>query len=71
MLKEARKKCGISQAELARRAGVPQGVISYIECGRTKHPRIDTLQAIAAALQCTVDDLVQGGGDRETGRAVS
>lgn len=71
MLREARKERGMSQAELARRAGVPQGVISYIECGRTKHPRIDTLQAIAAALQCTVDELLQGGGGCEAGRAIS
>ena len=71
MLREARKKRGMSQAELARKAGVPQGVISYIECGRTKHPRIDTLQAIAAALQCTVDELLQGGGGHEAGRAIS
>ena len=71
MLREARKKRGMSQAELARKAGVPQGVISYIECGRTKHPRIDTLQAIAAALQCTVDELLQGGAEHEAGRAVS
>ena len=70
MLREIRKKRGMSQAELARRAGIPQGVISYIECGRTKHPRVDTMQAIAAALQCTVDDLLQGGGSHETGRAV-
>lgn len=71
MLREARKKRGMSQAELARKAGVPQGVISYIECGRTKHPRIDTMQAIAAALQCTLDELLQGGGSCEAGRAIS
>ena len=71
MLKEIRKKRGMSQAELARRAKIPQGVLSYIESGRTKHPRIDTMQAIASALQCTVDELLQGGGEREAGRAVS
>ena len=31
----------------------------------------DTLQAIAAALQCTVDELLQGGAEHEAGRAVS
>lgn len=70
MLKEMRKKRGISQAELARRTGIPQGVISYIECGRTKHPRVDTMQALATALQCTVDELL-GGGKHDAGRAVS
>lgn len=71
MLREIRKKRGISQAELARRTGIPQGVISYIECGRTRHPRVDTMQAIATALQCTVDELLQGGERHEAGRAVS
>jgi len=61
MLREMRKKRGLSQAMLAKAAGVPQGVISYIECGRTKHPRVDTMQAIAAVLKCTVDELLQGG----------
>lgn len=70
MLREIRKKRGISQAELARRTGISQGVISYIECGRTKHPRVDTMQAIAAALNCTVDELL-GGGSHGAGRAVS
>lgn len=62
MLKEIRKKRGISQAELARRTGIPQGVISYIECGRTKNPRVDTMQSIAQVLGCTVDELISGGG---------
>ena len=66
MLKEIRKKRGISQAELSRLTGIPQGVISYIECGRTKHPRVDTMQAIAAELRCTVDELLQG--DKNDGK---
>lgn len=69
MLREIRKKRGMSQAELARRAGIPQGVISYIECGRTKHPRVDTMQAIAAVLQCTVDELLRGSAKRGKTRA--
>ena len=59
MIRELRKKRGISQNELARRAGVKQSVISYIENGRTKHPRIDTLTAIAAVLGVSVDTLVK------------
>lgn len=66
MLKEIREKRGMSQAELSRRTGISQGVISYIECGRTKNPRIDTMQAIAAALHCTVDELLRGSAKRGT-----
>ena len=62
MLRELRIKRGISQNELARRAGVKQSVISYIENGRTKHPRIDTLTAIAAVLGVSVDTLVKKAG---------
>ena len=62
MLRELRIKRGISQNELARRAGVKQSVISYIENGRTKHPRIDTLTAIAAVLGVSVEKLVKKAG---------
>ena len=62
MIRELLKKRGISQNELARRAGVKQSVISYIENGRTKHPRIDTLTAIAAVLGVSVDTLVKKAG---------
>lgn len=58
MIKQLRRKLGLSQSELARRAGIRQGVLSYIENGRTKHPRVDTLAAIAAALGVTIEDLI-------------
>lgn len=58
MIKELRLKRGWSQSELARRSGVKQGVLSYIESGRTKHPRIDTLSALAAALGVSVNKLI-------------
>ena len=59
MIKRLRRKLGITQTELARRAGIRQGVLSYIENGRTKHPRIDTLAAIANALGVTIEDLIE------------
>jgi transcriptional regulator with XRE-family HTH domain len=62
LIKELRMKRGISQNELARRAGVKQSVLSYIETGRTKHPRIDTLTAIAAVLGVKVEDLMKKAG---------
>ena len=62
MLRELRIKRGISQNELARRAGVKQSVISYIENGRTKHPRIDTLTALAEVLGVSVEKLVKKAG---------
>lgn len=68
MLKDIRKKKGLSQSKLAQITGVKQGVISYIEAGRTKAPRIDTLQALAKGLECSVDDLVKPGDDLNDGK---
>lgn len=59
MIKQLRRKLGLTQTELARRAGIKQGVLSYIENGRTKHPRVDTLAAIAAALGVSIEDLME------------
>lgn len=59
MIRELRQEKGWSQSELARRAGIKQGVLSYIESGRTPHPRIDTLMAIAKALEVPIDELLE------------
>ena len=62
MIRELRERLGWSQSELARRSGVKQGVLSYIENGRTKHPRSDTLAARAAALSVPIEKLMKGAG---------
>ncbi len=48
-LKESRRKRGWSQAELGRRAGLPQMHISGIESGKIV-PRFDTLLDLARVL---------------------
>jgi uncharacterized protein len=48
VLRAARRKAGISQAELARRAGVAQSVISVYESGR-RQPSVPTLASLVAA----------------------
>ena len=62
MLSDVRTERGMSQNQLAKLCNVPQSVISDIESGKTKAPRIDTLQAIAAALGVTIDDLIGKAG---------
>lgn len=53
-----RNQLGISQVELAKRAGLSSGTIASIEAGRvTRHPRFDTLTAIAKGLAVPVDTL--------------
>lgn len=58
MVTDERVKQGLSQNQLSKMSGVPQSVICDIESGKTKAPRIDTLQAIASALGVTVDELI-------------
>ena len=64
MVKEKRIEAGLSQNQLSKIANVPQGVISDIENGNTKSPRIDTLMKIAEALDVTVADLI---GEKKAG----
>jgi len=52
-LRAARRRAGLSQRQLAERAGVPQSTIGRIEAGLTD-PRVSTLQAL---LRACGDDL--------------
>lgn len=59
MIRELREKRGWTQTELARRAGIKQGVLSDIETGTTKDPRVGTLSAIANALEVPIEELIR------------
>ena len=48
-LRQARKRLGLTQEELARRAGVSQSLIARIESGSVD-PRLSTLRKIVAAM---------------------
>jgi DNA-binding XRE family transcriptional regulator len=54
---DKRRRRGLTQIQLARRAGVDQAVISRVERGRQR-PRIDTLQRLARGLGMSVADLL-------------
>ena len=49
ILREARKRHGVSQASLARRAGTTQSAISRIESDRVS-PRVQTLSSLLGLL---------------------
>lgn len=53
LIRGARKAIGLSQAELANRAGLRQETISLIETGSTS-TRIDTLMRLMAALDLEI-----------------
>ena len=48
LLREARKRAGLTQAELAQRAGVPQSTIGRIESG-ARVPSTDLLERLIRA----------------------
>jgi len=54
LLREARTAAGLSQAELAERAGVTQSVISVYEAGR-RQPSVPTLARLIAATGYELD----------------
>jgi putative molybdopterin biosynthesis protein len=55
-LRRVREGCGLSQAELARRAGLSRQALSAIESGRYV-PNTAVALRLARALGCTVEDL--------------
>lgn len=50
-LRAARELAGLTQAQLAERAGIAQQTISHLETGRIKNPAFRLVQALAEALK--------------------
>ena len=76
VLRDARLRAGLSQSELARRAGVPQSVVSEYEAGK-RQPALPTLSRLVAATghELTLglerrDPTVRGLPDSPLGRRV-
>lgn len=57
-LLQLRIRASLTQAQLAHKAGVNTMQPSRIETGLVKDPNLPTLQALARALECTLDDLL-------------
>jgi len=58
-MKKYRKKLGISQDVLSKRADLAYHTVAKIEAGSTPDPRIETVKKIADALGVTIDDLMK------------
>lgn len=56
-IKEYREQQGITQKELAKKAGVSRTIINQLETGAKKNTSAATLTKIAAALRTTVGDI--------------
>jgi transcriptional regulator with XRE-family HTH domain len=58
-IRELRDQKGISQEELAHRAGLSRTGMGFLETGK-RWPRLDTLMKVAGGLNVTVDELLKG-----------
>ena len=57
-IKKYRQKSGLSQDQLARKAGIPYSTFLKIESGYTPNPSIQAVMSIADALGVSIDELV-------------
>ncbi len=57
-LKQLRAERGLTQAALAKRAGVTLSYVGRLEIGR-HDPQLSTLRKLAKALKVTVAELIQ------------
>ncbi|MBT6204755.1 MAG: S24 family peptidase [Alphaproteobacteria bacterium] len=72
LVRELRRRMALarlSQKRLALVAGLNETAVRDIIAGRSRHPRHDTLEKLAVALDCTVTDLIdeRGGPSARTG----
>lgn len=58
-IKDLRFERGISQEELAHRAGLSRTGMGLLETGK-RWPRLDTLISVAEGLNITVEELLRG-----------
>jgi transcriptional regulator with XRE-family HTH domain len=61
-VRRRRDAAGLTPAELAALAGTAKGTVLGIERGRA-NPTVDTVQALAGALGCSIADLLDGSPD--------
>jgi predicted transcriptional regulator len=57
-IKKYRRKAGLSQDKLSKKADITLHAIAKIESEATLDPRIETVKKIADALECSIDELI-------------
>jgi transcriptional regulator with XRE-family HTH domain len=58
-IKRYRAKLGLSQDQLARKAGITYSTLTKLESGVNQNPKVKTLQQLAKALEVTIDELMK------------
>ena len=56
MIAMRRKEAKMTIDELVAKSGIPKGTLNKIIAGTTHDPQLETVKAIARALNCTLDD---------------
>lgn len=59
LIRTAREKAGLTQAELAERAGLPIPRVSEMENDKSTNPTLDTLRTYAKALDVPLWKLIK------------
>ena len=62
IVREEREKKGLSQNQLAKKAGIAQASLNALE-SKTNNPSVETLYLLANALNCTVSKLLGESGE--------
>jgi transcriptional regulator with XRE-family HTH domain len=57
-IKRLRTQRGLTQAQLAERAGISQPYLSQLEAGTKGRPAVQIVQTLAKALGVKIDDLL-------------
>lgn len=68
-INEIRKRQHVTIEELAMRSGVPLSTVKKICAGITTNPNLDTVVALAHALDCTIDDIAAADKPKITAAA--
>ena len=69
-IRNERKKCNITQKELAERLGVSASMIAQYETGKRK-PKLETVRRLAEALNVPMGDLVANWSDYNTSEIIT
>ena len=56
IINRRKKELGLTNAQLAESTGITLSTLDKITSGANKNPKLDTLQAIASAIGCSLDD---------------
>jgi transcriptional regulator with XRE-family HTH domain len=69
-LVELREAADLTQVQLAVAADIDPSMVSRIERGVVRNPAVSTVQALARALRCSVDDLLAESTPTPVAKAV-